>query len=273
MKMRDVNIKNPEFIKLLNHISELVDQVFDNEEFINKQLELGLEHRSPESRLKHGKEPYKVAPHFDILPTHVRSQREKGEYDPCGEEYLRHMMALMKTDNGNTITGGFPNAETFIGAQAFFNDPKFFLGSKLRDAVYEISADFLGGRSMALCAFYPPDTFIPWHHNGNAPGYNILLHYNKEGEGDFYTYDNGEILTYPDAKGWCCRAGQFISTVPENKHREKMGYGDEPQIKWSVNPEESSWHAAHARTNRFTLSTIVNHIDIWEDLIDELEGN
>lgn len=48
---------------------------------------------------------------------------------------------------------------------------------------------------------------------------------------------------------------------------------DNPIVKWSENPEDSSWHAAHARTNRFTLSTIVNQIDIWEDLIDELEDN
>jgi len=272
MKMRDVHIKNPEFIKLLDNIAVLVDQVFDDKPFIDEQMKLGYLHRSPEQRLKEGKEAYKVAPHFNILPDYVRSERKEGEYDPCGKEYLDHMKHLMSVENGTAVTSGFPNTETFIAGQTFYNDPKFFLGTKLKQAVYDISADFLGGGSMALCAFYPPDTFIPWHHNGNAPGYNILLHYNKEGHGDFYTYDKGEILTYPDAKGWSCRAGQFISTAPEKQHREKIGM-DNPIVKWSENPEDSSWHAAHARTNRFTLSTIVNQIDIWEDLIDELEDN
>ena len=272
MKMREVSIKNKELISLLDNISPLVDKIFNNHEFIDQQIKEGFLHRDPEQRIKEGKEPYKVAPHFDILPTHVRSIREEGEYDPCGREYLDHMMHLMREDNGTHITSGYPCAETFLAAQSFYNSPKFFLGAQLKDAVYKISADFLGGGAMALCAFYPPDTYIPWHHNGNAPGYNILLHYNKEGEGDFYTHDDGEIITYPDAKGWSCRAGQFIATQPKEIHEKRIGM-DNPIVKWSDKPEDASWHAAHARTNRFTLSTIVNHEDIWEDLIDELEDN
>jgi hypothetical protein len=272
MKMRDVKIKNPEFLKLLDNISGLVDQVFDDKEFLDREHKLSFDHRNPEQRRKEGKEAYKVSPHFDILPSHTRDDIKDGQMDPCGMEYLQYQMNLMRKENGSHVTSGFPNAETFLAGQTFYNNPKFFLGTKLKQAVYDISADFLGGGAMALCAFYTPGTFIPWHHNGNAPGYNILLHYNKIGEGDFFTYDNGEILEYPDAKGWSCRAGQFISTAPEKIHREKIGM-DNPIVKWSDNPEDSSWHAAHARTNRFTLSTIVNHQDIWEDLIDELEDN
>lgn len=52
MKMRDVHIKNPEFIKLLDNIAVLVDQVFDDKPFIDEQMKLGYLHRSPEQRLR-----------------------------------------------------------------------------------------------------------------------------------------------------------------------------------------------------------------------------
>tara|TARA_R110002126_G_scaffold4909_17_gene25360 strand:- start:1887 stop:2702 length:816 start_codon:yes stop_codon:yes gene_type:complete len=269
MLMRDVQIKNKEFIDLLDQLSANVDKIFADTEFLNKEIQEHLKHRNPKVREKEGKEPYKVAPHFDITPDQYRSVRKEGEYDPCGREYLDYMKELMRVDSNNTITSGFPCNEAFLNGQAIMHQ-RDNPAPEIRDLIYKISTGYLGGSSMALCALYGPDTFIPWHHNGNAPGYNILLHYNKGGEGSFYTYDNGEIITYPDKKGWVCRAGEFIDTAPADRRKLHINKTSLPG-KWSDNPEDSSWHSAHAVTNRFTLSTIVNHPDIWEDLIDEIE--
>ena len=43
--MRDVKIKNPEFLKLLDNISGLVDQVFDDKEFLDREHKLSFDHR------------------------------------------------------------------------------------------------------------------------------------------------------------------------------------------------------------------------------------
>ena len=48
--MRDVKIKNPEFLKLLDNISGLVDQVFDDKEFLDREHKLSFDHRNPEQR-------------------------------------------------------------------------------------------------------------------------------------------------------------------------------------------------------------------------------
>jgi len=45
--------------------------------------------------------------------------------------------------------------------------------------------EFLGCPTNALAMYYPPGGFLGWHHNGNAPGYNVLFTYNQTGDGKF----------------------------------------------------------------------------------------
>lgn len=271
MLMNELNLVNKEFISLLDELAVQVDKVFDKKDFLQECIKDMDSHRNPLKRAKANKEhPFKVAPHyFELPPTRSQYKDKQGWYDPVGRDYLTYMQDLMRIDPRSHVAGGFPNKETFVPAVEFYNRPEILkeIGvPNLRDLVYDISARYLGGGSMALCAFYPPDSYIPWHHNGNAPGYNILLHYNKQGKGAFYTLDNDEIIEYPDKQGWVCRAGQFLDT---HGHEQRAQFTTTEK----AGPENASWHAAHAVTNRFTLSTITNDKFVWEDLIDEIEGN
>ena len=285
MKMRDLKIVNKELIEKLDKLAIMVDKIFDNKDFLKKMYDDKTKHASPLERIKEGKEPLKVAPHWFELPDDTRSNIKEGQYDPCGEAYLRFMQNLMIINNKSYAACGYPNKETFFSGQQFYNDPKLLaeLGvPEFKDAIYDISSGFLGGQAMALCGFYTPDTYIPWHHNGNASGFNILLHYNKEGDGSFYTYHDGEIIDYKDEPGWIARGGRFLDSLQYDSYAGKVviDYKKESELNRKhrttidkATPETASWHAAHARTNRFTLSTIVNDQFLWEDLMDEIEGH
>lgn len=110
---------------------------------------------------------------------------------------------------------------------------------------------FLGARSNALKMYYPPTGFIGWHNNGNAPGYNIVITYNSEGNGSFYSYDakNDEIIEYKDKKGWSVKVGYF-------------GHFKEP--------EKIYWHSARTECDRLTLSYIIYDKNLWENMVEEI---
>lgn len=285
MKMRDLNLVNEELISKLDKLAVLVDKIFANEDFVDRMRHEKNMHANPLQRIKEQKDPLKVAPHWFELPDDVRSNTKEGQYDPCGRAYLNYMQNLMYINNKSYTACGYPNKETFFSGQQFYNDPKTLaeLGvPEFKDAIYDISAGFLGGQAMALCGFYTPDTYIPWHHNGNASGFNILLHYNKVGEGSFFTYHEGEIIEYKDKPGWVARGGKFYDTLQFDSNAGKviLDYNKERDLERKARtthekatPENASWHAAHAVTNRFTLSTIVNEEFLWEDLMDEIEGH
>jgi hypothetical protein len=302
MIMRELEIKSPELLELLSQLEPLVDDIFAIPHLLNRQSEIRYNQQSPHERLKHGKEPFVdgIGSHWDLLPWNMADLKDKPELmSPVGRPYLDLMKHAMKSDTEKDktdnpepenwkglsgLTAGFPNKEPFCPAKDFWGETAkhmdINIGSeqldilrKLETLTQDISYKYLGGSSQALCAFYQPGTFIPWHHNGNAPGYNILLHYNKEGKGNFYSYDNGEIVTYPDKPGWVCRAGIFYDT---NYHAYERYNSDKKKQKYTTSVladhETASWHAANAITNRFTLSTICNDEDLWEDLIDEIES-
>ena len=110
---------------------------------------------------------------------------------------------------------------------------------------------FLGARNNALKMYYPPQGFIGWHNNGNAPGYNIIITYSSEGDGSFYRYDatNNKIIEQKDKKGWFVKVGYF-------------GHFKEP--------EKVCWHAARTDCDRLTLSYIIYDKNLWENMVDEI---
>ncbi len=112
--------------------------------------------------------------------------------------------------------------------------------------------EFLGARNNALKMYYPPKGFIGWHNNGNAWGYNIIMTYNKTGDGCFYSYDldNKIIIEHPDSKGWTVKVGYF-------------GPFSEPNKVY--------WHSARTESDRFTLSYVIFDKNIWENMIEEIE--
>ena len=70
---------------------------------------------------------------------------------------------------------------------------------------------FLGVRTTALTAYYPPGGFISWHNNANASAYNLIFTWSEEGKGQFDYVDprTKEIVSMPDHAGWQCKAAYF----------------------------------------------------------------
>jgi len=274
MLMRDVKLKNNQFLKLLNELSPEVEKITKDESIWKRCLQHDLDRQNPEIRKKEGypeKELYKHSPHWDILPDNCINLN--GKMDPCGMDYLKYQMDVMANKTDPNASCGYPNKEIFfslINIEQRFGVDKV---KQLRSIVSEISYKFLGGNSVALTAFYPPGGYIPWHHNGNAPGWNILLHYSFGGNGSFFSWHDNEIIEYKDKdREWLCRAGRFLDTTPP--HDRFAPPGQKPRGGEDVphaGVMDASWHSARTLDWRFTLSTITNCEEIWLDIIDELE--
>ena len=95
-----------------------------------------------------------------------------------------------------------------------------------RDLTHKLSdlnakmMNFLSVKHNALCAVYPPNGFISWHSNHNAPGYNLIFSYSEEGTGHFsYVHpETKEIVKCEDPVGkWTCKAAYFGSWSEQDK--------------------------------------------------------
>ena len=275
--MKDINIQSSEFIELLQEAVEVGQYFVDNVEIVERAFEIKRERTSPHS--EHNKRgesnPWRHNPHWDILPKGHYSSLKAEEYDPCGVAYLEYMQRIMRAwNNGerefpgeynfNNAVLGFPNSDNFVNYIDLQSCPLTPADKKtcFSDVIQKISYQFLGGNSMALCALYPPGGYIPWHHNGNAPGYNILLHYSWGGDGSFYTLDGGEIIEYSDKDSqWVARAGRFLDTVGSVNSKTPR-----------ADAETASWHCAKTDSWRLTISTIIDNEDMWNSVIEELES-
>ncbi len=163
----------------------------------------------------------------------------------CGEEYL-HVMQNKKVD-------GFPEETHGIDLMKFTSPY-----ASLQEALIKLDKDLLswsGSRNNAVKMLYPKGGYMGWHHNANAPGYNILLSWSKEGTGFFRYQDpqTKEIVTMHDAPGWTCKVGY---------------YGP-----WHE-PHRIYWHCAYAKEEeRFTLGYIIPHEGMWNDMIEDIQSS
>lgn len=108
----------------------------------------------------------------------------------------------------------------------------------------------------SLSVVYPSEGYIGWHHNGNAPGYNILFSYSLDGKGWFkyYDYVDQEIKTLYDKPGWNVKVGYYPDQIKE--------------------PERVYWHAAKTVSPRLSIAFIVNDRDLWLGMINDItDGN
>mgnify|MGYP000299936618 CR=1 FL=1 len=114
--------------------------------------------------------------------------------------------------------------------------------------------EYLGLRTNTLKMYYPPGGYIGWHHNGNAPGQNILFTYSATGDGSFkyYDYDSAQIISVPDKKGWSVKAGYYP--------------------KYNNSSDKVFWHCAETNCPRITVAFIIDNQILWNDVIDEIEG-
>lgn len=164
-----------------------------------------------------------------------------------GNDYLAHMQ-------GKKVTG-FPEQtyghDLMAGVKALKNNPL------LLKALQTLDVDLLawsGSRNNAVKMFYPKGGFMGWHHNANAPGYNILLSWSKNGTGFFRYQDpkTKDIVTMNDIPGWSCKVGYYGPWHEEDK---------------------IFWHcAATPLEERFTLGYVIPHLGLWESMIDDIES-
>ena len=112
---------------------------------------------------------------------------------------------------------------------------------------------WLGARNEAVHVYYPTNGFMSWHNNWNAPGYNILLSYTKNGGGFFKYRDpkTHEVIEMLDTPGWSCKVGYY------GKGRE---------------PDKVYYHTAGTHEPRLTLGFVVPNLDIWRSMIEDISG-
>lgn len=202
--------------KLIKHLTSITDQLYNDElkKIIAKTKKRG-----------------------DNLITNVH---------PCSDEYLFKAFKLKITDFG------FPRSAHGMGMQNSQTDPNLHqLISPIEKTVEKIMR-YLGSPTNALTMAYPDNGFIGWHHNGNAPGFNILMTYSQDGDGHFsyYDYDTKSIIKMPDPIGWSVKVGYYPHEV---KEKEKV-----------------YWHCAATKKQRISVAFILNHRDMWENMIDTI---
>lgn len=174
--------------------------------------------------------------HDDLIPA----------YHPCSNEYLYE---AFKHDPRHY---GFPRALHGIGSKDV-GPRDWDLLKPIHDRISQIGM-YLGTPNNALSMSYPDNGFIGWHHNGNAPGYNILLTYSQDGDGHFsyWDYNTKSVVRLQDEPGWQVRVGYYPRI---DKERDRI-----------------FWHMAETKKQRITLAWVLNHRDMWENMIYELSN-
>jgi len=188
-----------------------------------------------------------------FLPSLLAVDRSKFQYRDsgitpeyaCGEEYLLHMQGK-KVD-------GFPEKVNGID---LLKSPSLF--QSLNDSLKVLDNELLawsGSRNNAVKMLYPKGGYMGWHHNANAPGYNILLSWSEKGTGYFRYQDpiTKEIVTMHDTPGWTCKVGYYGAWNEKDK---------------------IIWHCANAEhEERFTLGYIIPHEGLWEDMWMDIQSS
>ena len=158
----------------------------------------------------------------------------------CGEEYLLHMQ-------GKKVTG-YPEKTHGVDLHQYVPPP---LAKPLQQLDNDLMA-WSGSRNNAVKMVYPKGGYMGWHHNANAPGYNILLSWSEKGLGFFRYQDpvTKEIVTIEDKPGWTCKVGY---------------YGPFSE------PDKMYWHCASAEhEERVTLGYIIPHEGMWSNMCEDI---
>lgn len=211
--MKFIPLNNTKLIKYLNN---LIDGFFDR-----KDIQLNL------SRLK---------PSTDQL--------QPSRYS-CSDEYLYEAFKHKVNDYG------FPRSSlgTGMGKNAYEHGFEAYITTL--DKISKVGM-FLGTPRNALTMIYPNNGFIGWHHNGNAPGYNILMTYSQDGDGYFKYFDKtkNQIVEMKDPVGWSVKVGYY----PDERTETDRVY----------------WHCAATKKARMSIAWVLNHRDMWINMIEDI---
>lgn len=179
---------------------------------------------------------------YDVLNNNDNMENKTSSKDWISSEYRDYIVGL-----GESHEGGPDNAKSFALKPDHYrgSDPNYKKDFLKIDESIKME---LGLYSNALSQLYPPEGFIAWHNNANAPGYNLIFTWSETGDGWFKYIDKyGKEITLPDKKGWSLKAGYF---------------GD-------YESGELCYHAAYTKCWRITQSFIVSDDkDYWEDVLN-----
>ena len=165
------------------------------------------------------------------------------DLDPRSDEYLFRALTL------NLREYGYPRAAHGLPLREVYDD----VAKPVRDQVSKIGM-YLGTPFNALVMAYPDNGYIGWHHNGNAPGYNILMTYSQDGNGRFkcWNTDTKQIEVIEDKPGWQVKVGYYPSDTKES--------------------DRVYWHEAETAKRRISIAWILNHREMWENMIDSISN-
>lgn len=168
------------------------------------------------------------------------------EIHPCSAEYFN------RARTKEIRNYSFPRASRGI-SDGMLSPNDYTKYDTIRSSMQKM-VKYLGVTCNALSMIYPDNGYIGWHHNGNAPGYNILLTYSIDGDGNFkyYDYQTKDFVILQDNPGWNVRVGYYPD---QNKF-----------------PEKVFWHCAETKKKRITVAFVINHKGMWTDLIEEISG-
>jgi hypothetical protein len=144
---------------------------------------------------------------------------------------------------------GFPEITYGQDLTVVESTPKHY-----RDKIMSFDSElshFFGAKFCAVKMYYPNGGYMGWHTNWNCPGYNILLSYNKEGNGYFKYRDpkTKEIVVQKDHAGWQAKVGYF---------------GDKKE------PDNIVWHCARSYSERLTFGYVIPDKAMWQMMVDDL---
>jgi len=176
----------------------------------------------------------------DISAIKLKGEKDSNDYY-TSEDYLNSI------DKEKHI--GFPEITYGQDLTMIESTPKHF-----RDKLISFDRDlnsFFGAKFCAVKMYYPESGFMGWHTNWNCPGYNILLSYNKDGNGYFRYKDpiTSEIVTQYDKQGWQAKVGYY----GEKKETDKI-----------------MWHCARSHSQRLTFGYVIPDLNMWQMMIDDL---
>lgn len=175
-----------------------------------------------------------------------------GELGTDANEYVGDQYMQKIIDMGTKHTGSPHSACSYALKPDHYlgKDPQYKKDFQLFSDELMIE---LGVNVNALSQFYPPEGYIGWHNNADAPGYNLIFTWSETGDGWFkYVDECGIIQTIYDTKGWSLKAGYF-------------GTYDEDDV---------CYHAAYTKCWRMTHSFVVERRDkdFWLDCIEHIEN-
>jgi hypothetical protein len=182
---------------------------------------------------------------LNTFPYDTKRLRNHTVESACSETYLQEIVAKDGQHEG------YPECAFCYDLSQALDAPA---AHKIKQReLNETLIRFLGARNVAVHSFYPTNGFMGWHTNWNAHGYNILLTYNKDGQGFFRYRDplTHEVVTLQDPIGWSCKVGYF---------------GRRSEI------DKVIYHSCGAYSPRLTLGYVVPHEDIWRSMVEDISG-